>query len=238
MVEVIPAIIPKDFEDLKEHLSMLKGSTSIVQIDICDGRFVPSKSWPYSGDHGEFDIIVNEDEGFPFWQDFDFEVDLMVMNPQNVVESWVKAGAKRIILHYESSSNIKNVFESLREKYGYLKDVPVSLEFGVAFDFKTSNSYIHQFLDTDKEGRSLADFVQFMGIREVGFQGQYFVEEVLGKIRELRHDHPEAIISVDGGVTFDNAHDIVDAGVNRLVSGSAILESDNIGEAIEEMRKI
>ncbi len=236
MTEIIPAVIPQDFEDLREHLSLVSGIVPIAQIDVCDGKFVPSKSWPYVGDHGEFNAISNEDEGFPFWQDMDIEVDLMVVHPQKVVESWVKAGAKRIILHYESTPDLKSVFESLRETYGYLSNVPVSLEFGVAFDVRTPNDKIHQFLDTDKNGRSLADFVQFMGIKKVGYQGEYFVEEVLGKIRELRTAHPEAIISVDGGVNFENAHSIVQAGVNRLVSGSAIYDSNDVKAAIEEMR--
>lgn len=238
MIEVIPAIIPQDFEDLKDHLSLVKGLVPIVQVDICDGKFVPSKSWPYIGDHGEFNSITKEEEGLPFWQEVDIEVDLMVVHPQNLIESWINAGVKRIVLHYESTSNLKAVLENLREKYGYLSNVPVSLEFGVAFDIKTSNDHIHQFLDIDKEGRSLADFIQFMGIRRVGYQGEYFVEEVLGKIRELRQDHPEAIISVDGGVTLENAHSIVQAGVSRLISGSAIFESLDVKEAIDQMKSI
>jgi ribulose-phosphate 3-epimerase len=238
MTEIIPAIIPQDFEDLREHISLVKDLVPIVQVDVCDGKFVPSKSWPYVGDHGEFHSISNEDEGLPFWQEVDIEVDLMVSHPQTLIESWIKAGVKRIVLHYESTPNLKTVLEGLREKYGYLSDVPVSLEFGVAFDVKTSNDHIHQFLDSNKEGRSLADFVQFMGIRKVGYQGESFVEEVLGKIRELRQSHPEAIISVDGGVTIENAHSIIQAGVNRLISGSAIFESLDVKEVIDEMRNI
>lgn len=238
MTEVIPAIIPRDFEDLKEHLSLLKGIVSMVQIDICDGRFVPSKSWPYVGDDGEFNSVVNEEEGLPFWQDFDFEIDLMVSRPQDVVEKWIKAGARRIILHYESIPNLKEFLENLRQKYGYISDVPVSLEFGVAFGIKTSNDLIHQFLTTDSFGRPLADFIQFMGIRNIGYQGQNFDEDVLGKIRELRESHPDSTISIDGGVNFDSISSIVDAGVNRVVSGSAIFESEDIKGAIEQMRNI
>ena len=87
-------------------------------------------------------------------------------------------------------------------------------------------------------GRSLADFVQFMGIKKIGYQGQEFDTEVLDKISDLRKNFPDTIISVDGGVNFENAQDIVEAGVNRLVSGSAIYESDNIREAITELTNL
>ena len=80
MSEIIPAILEKDFRD-KNKLTSLRGQTKCVHIDICDGVAVPSQSWPFSSDGLEdFDFrkIINEEEGMPFWQDFDFEFDLMV----------------------------------------------------------------------------------------------------------------------------------------------------------------
>lgn len=239
MTEIIPAIIPESFEDLKDKMALVNGLTHNVQIDICDGIFVPSKSWPYAGDYeGDFDKIVNESDGFPFWQTLDFEVDLMVKNPEKVFEDWVRAGAKRIVLHIESSENLVEFIKDIKNRYGYYGESAVSIEIGISLNIKTSNEIIYDLLKPNENGRSLVDFVQFMGIRDIGFQGQYFDERVLGKIRELRQAFPETIISVDGGVNFENADDLVKAGVNRLVSGSAIYESEDIGEAINEMRKI
>lgn len=239
MIEIIPAIIPESFEYLKDEMALVNGLTSIVQIDVCDGVFVPSKSWPYKGDNdNDFDKIINESDGFPFWQTLDFEVDLMVKNPEEVFDKWVRAGAKRIVLHVESSEKLFDSIKDIKNKYGYYGENAVSIEVGIALNIKTPNEVIFDFLKPNENGRSLVDFVQFMGIRDIGFQGQYFDERVLGKIRELRQEYPDTIISVDGGVNFDNVKELARAGVNRLVSGSALYESEDIGEAINEMKNI
>ncbi len=237
MIDIIPAIIPKSFEDLKDQMSLVNNLVPIVQVDICDGNFVPSKSWPYIGDEGnDFERMKMEDEGFPFWETLDFEAHLMIHNPENSAEDWIKVGAKRIIIHIEASTSILSFIQELRKKYGYFGDSAVSIEIGIAINIITPIEELDVFLKPDEEGRTLIDIVQFMGIRKVGYQEQPFDEAVLGKIRNLRAAHPGAIISVDGGVHFDNAHDLVEAGVNRLVAGSAIYESENIPEAIERLR--
>ena len=95
MVEIIPAILPKNYEDLKNKIALVRGVVPIAQIDICDGVFVKNISWPFlskatsqedSGDFLDnsfdehFRRILNEVEGVPFWEDIDFELDLMVAN--------------------------------------------------------------------------------------------------------------------------------------------------------------
>lgn len=237
MVEVIPAIIPESFEDLKDKMAQVRKLTSLVQIDVCDGKFVPSKCWPYVGDEdGDFPRIIEEDEGFPFWEDLDFEVDLMIKNPEDTAENWVRAGAKRIILHIESSDKILDFVKKLRKEYGYPADSAVSVEIGMGISIDTPNEDLDIFLTPDESGKILADFVQFMGIDHIGYQHQEFDEKVLIKIKQLRKKYPNVIISIDGGVNFNDAHDLVKAGVNRLVSGSALYSSENIKEAIEEMK--
>lgn len=239
MAEVIPAIIPESFEDLKEKMLQVKGIVPVVQIDVCDGNFVPSKCWPYVNDGGEFQNILTESEGFPFWQDMDFEADLMIENPENGgAEDFIKAGAKRIILHIESSEHIMDFIKKLREEYGYPNDSAVTVEIGIGININTPNGVLDEFFKIDEFGRTLADFVQFMGIEKIGYQRQEFDPEVLTKIRDLRRKYPDMIIGIDGGVNFENAHDLVEAGVNKLISGSALYGSENIKEAIEEMREI
>src|SRR6185436_5296895 len=105
-MQILPAIIPKDREDLEEHLSQVLGLVSLVQIDICDGKFVKNVTWPYfKGKYSDdFQNILKEDEGLPFWKEIDFEIDLMVANPFEVVTDWISAGASAVILHIESVS--------------------------------------------------------------------------------------------------------------------------------------
>jgi ribulose-phosphate 3-epimerase len=237
MTEVIPAIIPESFEDLKDKMVQVRGLTKLVQVDVCDGKFVPSKCWPYIGDREDnFKKILNESEGFPFWEKMDFEADLMISEPEKgSAEDWIHAGAKRIILHIESSEKLLDFVKELRKKYGYPSESAVSVEIGIGIGIETPNEMLNIYLTPDETGKTLADFVQFMGIRKIGYQHQEFDEEVLNKIADLRKKYPELIISIDGGVSFDNASDLVDAGVNRLVSGSALYESEDMKEAIEEL---
>jgi ribulose-phosphate 3-epimerase len=237
MTEIIPAILPTDLDDLREKMARISGLAPIVQIDVCDGKFVPSKTWPYvKGGMDEFTKIIEEDEGFPFWDSLDLEIDLMVRNPEEVVRDWIKAGAKRLVFHLESAPRIIETIEELRAEYGTAKDEIFGLEIGIALDIRTPNEEVFEALDLiDQDGDSIIDFVQFMGIENVGFQGQELDDRVLEKISDLRNLYPNIHISVDGGVNFDNASDLISAGATRLVSGSAILDSVDIAEAIHNL---
>jgi len=239
MVEVIPAILPENIEEIREKMSLVNGLVNIVQVDVCDGKFVPNTTWPYKNDdEGSFEKIVGEEEGFPFWDSLDFEADLMVENPEEVVKEWINAGAKKLVFHIESSGDIHGLLEKLRDEYGYTGDNPLSIDIGLALDVKTPNEAVYEFLSPQTDGKYLVDFVQFMGIDRVGFQGQEFDIEVLEKIKELRSNFPEIIISVDGGINLENAHEIIEAGANRLISGSAIFESGDVPGAIEEFSQL
>lgn len=213
-IEIIPAIMPGSFADLNEKYSQVKDFVKMVQIDVMDGNFAPSKSWPYNN--------VNNVQGLALDKiDFDFEVDLMVLNPIDVIERWVKAGAKRVIIHIESVKNIEEVF---------LK-IPSGIEIGIAINTITPNEKIYPLIEK-------INFAQFMGIEKIGFQGQDFDERVLKKIVNLREKFKRVIISVDGGVNLETAPKLIKAGANRLVSGSAIFESDNIKEAIKQLNSV
>lgn len=237
MVEILPAIIPESFEDLQDKMSVVNGLVETVQVDICDGKFVPSKSWPYIHDReGEFQKLIHESDGFPFWDSLDFEIHLMVEEPQTVAEDWIRVGAKRIVLHIESSHDILNFVKKLRDEYGYSEGSVFSIEIGIALKMETPINLLDVFLTPDASGKTLIDFVQFMGIQKIGFQQQGFDDAVLEKIQDLRKKYPTIPISVDGGVDFENASALVDAGATRLVSGSALYESEDIKEAIEEMQ--
>lgn len=214
-IEIIPAIMPESLQDLNEKYAQVKDFAPIVQIDVMDGNFVQSVSWPYT----------NKTQSLALGNlpkiDFDFEVDLMVSNPENFIESWIKAGAKRIIIHIESVKRIENVF---------LK-IPSDIEVGIALNTTTENEKIYPLIEK-------IDFVQFMGIEKIGFQGQSFDERVIGKIADLREKFPRVIISVDGGVNLETAVKLKEAGANRLVSGSAIFESNNIKDTIKQLSNV
>ncbi len=225
MIEIIPAVMPKNYEDLVEKMGLFAGVVPLIQLDIMDNKFVKARTWPYNPGDSQFEkfaLIVAEEEGMPEWDFLDFEVDLMIVNPETEVQKWVTAGAQRIIVHVESMTD----FEIIR------KVVPEGLiELGLAINTTTPLSVLDPYLDR-------IDFVQCMGIEKIGFQGEGFDERVLEHVRVLRASRPEMPISIDGAVNFETAKRLVDAGATRLVSGSAILKSADVSSAIEMMRDL
>ncbi len=223
MIEIIPAVIPKSLKDLEEKLMMIRGLVRCVQIDVIDGKFAPSPSWPYRDENDQsFKEMVSEKSGLPFWQDFDFEADLMIKNPEEVIADFAKAGFSRVIIHIESSGDVGDAI-SVAQKSGVS---PV-----LAANIETAEEEIEKWL---KE----ADGVQLMGIARIGFQGEPFDEMVISKIKNLRERHPDLIISVDGGVNIENAPKLISAGANRLAVGSAIFKSEDIAKTIKDFQKL
>jgi len=218
-MEIIPAILPKDFADLEEHVAQVKGLVPLVQIDICDGQFTPSPSWPYKKHDSNFDAIVKEDHGLPFWEQVEYEFDLMVNKSEDVVESYVAAGATRIVLHAESKGNLVEALEKLQGK----------VEIGLALNVDTSLDVIEPF-------KSKIQYIQLMGIDRVGYQGQAFDDNVRTFAIEAKKRYPTLPVQIDGGVNLETAPLLKVAGADRLIIGSAIFESENVVEAIEEFK--
>ncbi|HAT68048.1 MAG: hypothetical protein A2481_03605 [Candidatus Yonathbacteria bacterium RIFOXYC2_FULL_47_9] len=220
MIEIIPAIMPRNYNDLVETMGLFVGVVPLVQLDIMDGKFVPNRTWPYPRDQF-FDAIVREEQGMPHWEDLDFEADLMIENPETWTTKWVSAGARRIIVHIESVQE----FEVIRTA------VPSLVELGLAINTTTPISAIEPYLDR-------VEFIQCMGIARIGFQGEGFDERVLEHIRAIRALRPEMPISVDGAVSLETAKRLVEAGATRLVSGSAILKSNDVQEAVDTLKDL
>lgn len=232
MIEIIPAVMPTSTTDLQSKLAQVAGHISIAQIDIMDGKFVKDVSWPYTEDEEYFQGILNEDAGLPYWDQFDFEVDLMIVRPEEVIDDWITAGVRRIVVHQESTDNLEKILKDFRERFPKSEQLDVfDCEIGIAQNIDTPTESLFPFLDR-------VDFVQFMGIDVIGQQGNSFDEKVLEKIRALREHSPQTIISVDGGVSLDTAPELVAAGVNRLVVGSAIFKSEDIGATIKEFKHL
>jgi ribulose-phosphate 3-epimerase len=224
-IKVIPAIIPKDFDHLRADIMHVKNHVNRVQIDVLDGMYTPEPSWPYVYHNDSiFENIVGQEEGMPYWQDVSFEIDMMISNPDREYKKWIDAGASALIFHLESLVGDKVAFiKKVREE----SDV----EIGIAIQTKTPNKELEPFLD-------IVDFVQFMGIEKIGFQGQEFDDKVLNKIKVLREERPDMDISVDGSVNFKTVEKLARAGANIFVSGSALLKSEDIDDAVKEMREL
>jgi len=229
--EIIPAIMPQSFADLEEKVARVVSHVKNVQLDIMDGDFVPEKTWPYLGDILDFQKLIKEDMGLPEWEKINYEIDLMVSVPDRDAFEWITAGASRIIIHLESHPDVAGIINRIRQEYGRPLESPTAPEIGVALNLDTPIEQIYEFIP-------LVDFVQLMGIAEIGYQSQPFDNRVLERIKILRKKYPELIMSVDGAVNAETAPLLIEAGVNRLVSGSYIFNSGDIKEAIENLKQM
>jgi ribulose-phosphate 3-epimerase len=233
-MEIIPAILPKNYEDMKNHITLVRGVVPLVQIDICDGDFVKSTTWPFStggASDYNFQNIMNEQEGMPFWEDIDFELDLMVSDAVANFDIYTKLSPKRIVFHIEAEEIKRDILEFKNFIEGidpYIRD---SIEIGVAINTTTKVEEIFPLVNS-------VDFVQCMGIEHVGFQGQEFDETVLSHIKTLKEKYSDLIISVDGAVNSENASALLDAGATRLVIGSAIFNTSDIIDTIESFKNL
>jgi len=235
MIDIIPALMPKNFSELGEYAKQFKGLVDSVQVDVMDGKFVPETSWPYDSD-GNFDVsfkkIVGQDSKLPEVDTLDYELDLMIDSPEKYIKSFMQTGPSRLIFHLESIKDQEWFFKQLAHMKSFsLEFGSLGVEIGMAINISTPNEEIYTYIEK-------LDFVQFMGIDKIGFQGQSFDERVLPKIEDLRKLYPELIISVDGGVSLETAPKLIKAGVNRLVSGSAILKSGDVKKTIEEFKNM
>ncbi len=232
MGAIVPAILPTSREDLEGKLAMLEGLVDTVQIDIVDGKFAESTTWPYTDESEEFARRVADGSSLPYLGTFRYEVDLMVRNVEEVTGLWIAAGVQRLVVHAESTTVLPQIISDLQVKYGHAKDfTPDLLSFGLSIgndtDLFTLEPYIKDI-----------DFVQFMGIANIGKQGEPFDERVLERVRAFRNLHPETTIQVDGAVSLETAPKLLSAGVDRLVVGSALFRAPNLRDALKRFKTL
>lgn len=223
MAEIIPAILEKDFDEIKNKLAFLRGRAKCAQIDFCDGIFVQNKTWPFSSggfDDVNFQKIINEEEGLPFWADIDFEFDLMTMDAVENFDIYMKLGPKRMIFHLGAQKNLSEFEHFLESLDMYIRD---NAEIGLAFKPSDDLSIVSRLSNK-------VDFLQCMGSDKLGFQGEAFSEKALENIKFLKKNLPGIVISVDIGINLENIQKLLDADVDRFAVGSSIWKSrDPIG---------
>lgn len=235
MAEIIPAILPKSYEELEEKLDIAAGHAPTVQIDICDGKYVPSRTWPYlKGPNVEdmiFNSIVDQEKALPHWEETDFEFDLMVADAYDKIPDFISAGAARIIVHKASVddaelANIIRDYGKHSEELG-----PFDVELGIALKPTDSAESIAAIADK-------IHFVQVMGIDKEGFQGQPLDTASIDLIKALKSLYKALPVAVDGAVGKDTAQAFINAGADRLVIGSALFGQDDFLGALKEFQAL
>jgi ribulose-phosphate 3-epimerase len=227
-MKIIPAILPKRFYEIENAVEKIAGSTHAVQIDFVDGFFAPNRTWWFNNkDEDRLQAILSEDEGMPEWSTMNYELDLMVKNPLSHIDTFMALGPARIIFHVGSfeEKELISYFETLPEV------VRQTVLFGIALSLDDDPALAQPYID-------YIDTIQCMGIAHVGYQGQDFDERVFEKIQKVKEVFPDKRISVDGGVSLENASQLIAAGANVLIVGSAIFESEHPRATLQEFKTL
>lgn len=223
-MEIIPVINCHfgDEECVKEKANKAFQFSSWAHLDIADGIFTFNKTWNDPLKWKEINPGLN------------FEVHLMVENPEEEAENWLEVGAKRIIFHWEAIQKEAHFYKK-RDPH-YLISHILNLcknhnaEGVLSICMETKVDEIREFLDNFNRFQILAVYP--------GPAGQKFLWEAVDKVRFLKELKPEAIVEVDGGINPNVAKILKEVGANILVSGTYIFGSENPKKAFEELVNI
>lgn len=224
MIEIIPTIIAKDFQELQEKIKKVEPYVDWIQLDVMDGKFVPNATWNNPEDLKKLPTKTK------------FEVHLMIIKPEEKIDQWKKSGVKRIIFHFESTKHSEEIIRKIKK---------AGLEAGIAINPQTSIEVLDPFLEVANFGlgegqinlANLIDLVLIMTVQP-GQGGQRLLEETLPKIKSLRAKYSDVKIEVDGGINLETAPKVIQAGANILAAGSAIFKSNNIRQTIEAFKNL
>lgn len=213
-MQVIPAILPHSFGEILEKTSRIEDSTTFLQIDLCDGVFGREITWlPEDGD-----IMPSG---------FTFEFDVMLIDWKTYIPRCVALGAKKIVAHIDNFSD------------GDMEDLILMLEgSGISLGISISNDKTvetHAAMIRLAQGMYQDVYIQVMGIRKIGEQGQFFDEEVLDRIIELEKTFGGTFIQVDGGITEITAKLVINKGADAVVVGSYIFGHENASTAYQQL---
>jgi ribulose-phosphate 3-epimerase len=209
---IAPSVLAADFGNLQRDLEMInESSADWFHIDIMDGVFVPNISF-----------------GMPVLRDINkhakktIDVHLMIVNPDQYIETFASLGADILTVHYEACTHLHRTIQAIKA---------AGMKAGVALN---PHSSVDLLKDTIKD----IDLVCLMSVNP-GFGGQSFIENTYDKIKELKEliksKGSKCLIEIDGGVTNKNAKKLVQTGANILVAGSYVFKSDNPLQTIDKL---
>jgi ribulose-phosphate 3-epimerase len=212
-IKIAPSILSADFSCLADEIKRVeKAGADLIHIDVMDGHFVPNLTFG-----PPVVAAIRKVTKLPF------DVHLMISNPEEFITSFAEAGADILTVHAETTHHLHKV---LQEIHG------LGMKAGVSLNPATSLTVIEEVLAD-------IDMILIMTVNP-GFGGQTFIPASLHKIKHLRvllHERQLCTdIEVDGGITTQNAAEVVQAGANVLVAGSAIYSAQDMKETVQLLK--
>ncbi|MFN8284450.1 MAG: ribulose-phosphate 3-epimerase [Chitinophagales bacterium] len=212
---IAPSVLSANFANLQQDMEMLHNSEAeYIHIDVMDGVFVPNISF-----------------GFPVIQAIRkystkfFDVHLMIVEPDQYIDAFKNAGADGLTVHLEACTHLHRTIQKMRS---------VGLKAGVAINPHTS---VHLLEDTIAD----IDLVCLMSVNP-GFGGQQFIENTFDKTARLKDlilkKSSNALIEIDGGVSLQNAKQLIESGADVLVAGNTVFSSANPTDTIHQLKNI
>ena len=213
MVKIAPSILSADFSKLGEDIERIdKGGADFIHIDVMDGNFVPNISLGLP--------VIKSIRNIT---DKIFDVHLMINNPSNYIDDFINAGADIITVHYEADKHIDRTINYIKSK---------GIKAAISLNPGTPTSVLKNLIPS-------LDMVLIMTVNP-GFGGQKFIPYCLDKIREIKKIssivNPSLLIEVDGGADKTNVKEIIEAGANVIVAGSAVFNGGEISDNIKQLR--
>lgn len=212
MFEIAPSILSADFARLADEIrSVEAGGATVLHVDVMDGRFVPNIT-----------IGLPVVKSLRKATSMTIDTHLMIVEPSRYASQFVEAGADMVSVHVEADPHLHRTLSSIRDAGG---------KAGIAVNPATPLSSI-------SEALPFADFVLIMSVNP-GFGGQSFIPKVLHKVRRLRNEILDrglkVRIEIDGGVDAGNINEVVEAGAEIIVAGSAVFGKPDPAEAVREL---
>ena len=215
MTILAPSLLSADFACIAEQIAIVQdGGAEYMHLDVMDGRFVPNITWgpKIIGDLRRISPLV-------------FDAHLMIVEPEHYVDAFRAAGCDRITFHLEATFHAQRLLSHIRD---------LGAKPGLAICPQTPVELLQDVIED-------CETVLVMSVNP-GFSGQKFLARAFEKVREARalvdRRNPACLIEVDGGVGAENARELVEAGADVLVMGSAIFGAPDPAAELRRIRAL